>query len=594
MRPFELLPIKRPCDYDPGPVFFYENVVSKLIPDIIKLTEAGMYVDQDQVEVLRHVVKDVLSDVDGKLLRNPIIQEYQEIRQERAQKKHAAKSVEAVRDASYYLKEYNGSIEHRTAVVNQRLKNLGKEKDTKPKWTVTELKTYLVFNDDTFLDEVVTKTVRNKHPVVLEAMQSLAQAKADLWNKPRYAKAKSKASIEPFNPNSSKQVQELFKLLEIEPMAFSDTTGEPSWGRDLIIELKKQTPEKYVNLHDILQCLIDASYGGIIKSTFIPAFDKYTIDGVLYGNIKLFGAKSFRPTSNNPNLLNMPSTKSIYAKPLKKAFVAPDGYWIYAIDLSALEDRVIANLSGDQNKMNVFLEGLDGHSLNACGYFPEEIKELLGEFPTMLETVKAFMAEVDKENKEVGAIRQNSKPPTFKLAYGGFPDSHKGGVITQEIFDNYHNVLYPGITEYRENYVLKTAKEQGYLHLGLGCRIYTDNPDKDIRTLNNATVQFWSILTLIAINEINHRAKECGFEDDVIVHATIYDSLYFYVKQDLEVVKWLNDNAVEVLCADYIEDQVIPNEAQGEIGMNWADLHKLPNSASIEKIQEVVDKFANQ
>ena len=96
MRPFELLPIKRPCDYDPGPVFFYENVVSKLIPDVIKLTEAGMYVDQDQVEVLRHVVKDVLSDVDGKLLRNPIIQEYQEIRQERAQKKHAAKSVEAV------------------------------------------------------------------------------------------------------------------------------------------------------------------------------------------------------------------------------------------------------------------------------------------------------------------------------------------------------------------------------------------------------------------------------------------------------------------------------------------------------------------
>lgn len=74
----------------------------------------------------------------------------------------------------------------------------------------------------------------------------------------------------------------------------------------------------------------------------------------------------------------------------------------------------------------------------------------------------------------------------MKISDGGFPDDHKGGAITQEIFDNYHNVLYPGITAYREEYVLATAREQGYLHLGLGCRIYTDNPDNDIRTLNNA------------------------------------------------------------------------------------------------------------
>ncbi len=591
MRPFELLPIPFPKDYDPGPKFFYENVVSKLIPDIIKLVEVGMYIDQEQVEKLRQTVKTVLEDVDARLLRNPIVQEYQKIRSADAQKKHYAKATEAIRDASYYLKEYEGNIEHRTAVVNNYLEGIGKRTKTRKKWTVADLKSYLVFDNDTFLQRIVDKSISPNNHHVLEGMQKLAELKAKLWNRPRYDKANSKAKLDPFNPGSAKQCQGIFNMLEIEPLAVSGKTGDASWGRKQIEQLKKQTDPSNEDLIALLDCIIDHSFSGIINSTFLPAFDTYTIDNVLYGNINLFGAKSFRPTSNNPNLLNMPSTASVYAKPLKKAFVAPEGYFIYAVDLSALEDRVIANLSGDKNKINVFVEGLDGHSLNACGYFAEEVDEALGEFPDLVAKVKAFMKEVDANNKTIVSIRQKSKAPTFKLAYGGFPDAHKGGVITNEIFDNYHNVLYPSITDYRENYVLKTAREQGYLHLGLGCRIYTDNPSQEIRTLNNATVQFWSILTLIAINEINYRAKQQGYEEDVIVHATIYDSIYFYVKQDAEIIKWLNDNIVEILCADFLEEQVVKNEAEGELGLNWADLFKIKNNASVEEIQEVIDKI---
>ena len=333
------------------------------------------------------------------------------------------------------------------------------------------------------------------------------------------------------------------------------------------------------------------SYGAIIRNNFIKAFDTYTIDGVLHGNIKLFGAKSFRNTSNSPNLLNAPSTNSIYAKPLKRCFRASDGRIIYSADLSALEDRVIANVSGDVNKCNVFLEGLDGHSLNACGYFPVEIEKYLGKNTDNVAYVKLFMEKVAAEIKEITEIRQKSKAPRFKLAYGGYPDAEKGGVITQELFDNYHNVLYPGITDYRENYVLPFTQQNGYIHLGLGCRLYSNDANNHIRTLHNATIQFWSILTLIAINEFNHRIREAQLEDAVEVQSTIYDSIYNNVVKDPEVIQWVNNNLIELMTVQYLEEETVHNEAEGEIGPNWAELHKIPNNASIDEIKEVLKEL---
>jgi len=582
-----------PKDFDPGvedPAFFYKNFVKAFIPDMIQMMDAGLYIDDKAVEELRETINNVLESVANRLEANVLIKEYQNSRLPEAQKAHAEKATISLRTRDYYMKEFKASdMTHRTWVVNTYLKHINKDGDCRDKWPLKDLKKYNVFLQDAFIGAIVEKRkLTNDNAAVLSGMLNLANYKLDLWNRPRLEKAEEPVELEVFNPGSAKQKTEFFALMGIRPLSRSKETGEASWGRDQLEELMKQQTDE--DLIDVLEAMIDYSFSAIIRNNFLKAFDSYTIDGVLHGNIRIFGAKSFRNTSNSPNLLNAPSSRSIYAKPLKRCFTAPDGYIIYTADLAALEDRVIANLSGDENKLDIFLEGLDGHSLNACGYFPDVIEKIMGKNLDNVEYVKTFYDLVENYgNTELKKIRFDSKAPTFKLAYGGFPDYDKGGVITQEIFDRYHNVLYPGITEYREGYVLPTACRQGYIHLGLGCRMYSDDPHQAIRTLNNATVQFWSILTLIAINELNHRIREENLENEVIVCSTIYDSIYTYALNNPEIVKWVNDNMIEVMCVQYLEDQILPNEATGEIGRNWADLHKIPNQATVAEIAAVLE-----
>jgi len=577
-----------PCDHDPGPAYFYDNFASHFIPDMIKMVNEGLVVDSGAVENLRTLIDEVQETVYERLGKHPYIIKYQETwRRPKAQKDHEEEATKSVRTLDHYLKPFKETdMTHRTWLVNTHLLDLGVHKDVRDKWSVKDIKEYNIFLKDPLLSCVIDKRINPNSTIALKAMRALAEYKLELWNRPRYEKKKQKVSLDAFNPNSSKQTCEIFQMLKIPARAYSKDTGEPSWGRDQLEELRKETKDTV--LTEMLDAMIDNSFSAIIKTNFIKAFDTFTIDGVLHGKINLFGAKSFRNTSNSPNLLNAPSTKSIYAKPLKKCFVAKKDFVIYTADLSALEDRVISNLSGDVNKCNVFKEGLDGHSLNACGYYPEEVEKVIGRFNSNVDLVKAFMQKNDEEDPIIKELRQKSKGPTFKLAYGGFPDSDKGGVITQEIFDRYHNVLYPGITEYRENYVLKKAVEQGYIHLGLGCRLYTDDADNDIRTLHNATVQFWSILTLIAVNELNYRVEQQDLQEYVKVQSTIYDSIYTQTYRDPEIIKWVNDNLIEVMTTRYLENEEIHNEAKGEIGLNWADLHKISNNASIQEIEEVL------
>lgn len=599
--PHDLLPAKEPKNSDANPYSFYDDVAKHLIKDTVRIMNNGLPIDLHKVKELEITLDKVLKDVETTLAANPVIQNFQQIMYKEKVAKYVEGQKEKFKKAKDFIKPFDHKKQdHRSYFMYMYAKDHGIQQPDDllptgvPKWTARMVSK--LSDGKIVLKKFLEGQLNEQNNLyVKEAMQKLAEDKAVIYNK-RYKQNIQEPKIElpKFNPASSKQKQELFAWLKIPSEKTSKTTGLPSYDRDEIERINKHTMDD--SIKEFTQAMIDHSFGAIVKNNFINAFYEYTVEGRLYGTYKLFGAKSFRFTSSNPNMLNQPSTASIYAKPIKRCFTAPEGFLIYAIDYSALEDRVIASLTRDTNKCNIFLEGLDGHCLNAYGYFKEEIAEhmtLTGDTNT---DVKEFFRLVEDGHKELKAIRQKGKPATFGLSYGAFPKKVAQGLkvpidVAESIFDRYHNELYSGITDYRENYVLPTSKDNGGIHMGLGCRIMTDDPDADIRTLNNATCQFWSILTLLSINKIHQAIDEADLNESIQCTSTIYDSIYFIVRNDPTTIKWLNDRIVEYMMVDFMEDQTVINEATGEIGYDWADLHQIPNGASVKEIQGVINEI---
>ena len=291
-------------------------------------------------------------------------------------------------------------------------------------------------------------------------------------------------------------------------------------------------------------------------------------------------------------MLNMPSSRSIYAKPIKRCFTAPEGKVILAIDYGALEDRVIASLSRDPNKCDIFNSGLDGHCLNSYYYFKEEIAEYMPITGDTTIDVKEYHKLVENGHKELAAIRFRGKAPSFGMQYGAYPPKIASSIKctleeAEQIFNRYHNELYPGVTVFREEYVAPTVAEKEKIHMGLGSYILTDNPNKDIRTLTNSCSQFWSILTLLTINQIHIDIEEAGMQDDILCVSTIYDSIYFEVTDDPAIIKWLNDKLIPIMTTPFMENQSVQNEATAEIGYDWATMKQIQNDATVEDIANV-------
>lgn len=303
--PWDLLPAPLPATTNYPTSYFYHNVAKHLIPDFVRIMHNGLHIDLNRVSELEDTLNEILTKVETELANNPLIQQFQLLQHSRIVAEYIEERKSKLKPIEYFLKPFKYkdmthrsyfmhvySLAHNITPPTETL-----EGSTIPKWEAKLVKRLSLTRP--LLVRLLNGELTDTNPIVSEAMLLLATHKQTLHNR-RYEEQIESPDIEvpPFNPASPDQKRALFEWLDIPSEATSKDSGLPSWDRDQIERVNKETTDD--NVRHFTQCFIDHSFAAIVRNNFIKAFYNFTVNNRLHGSIKLFGAKSFRPTSSDP------------------------------------------------------------------------------------------------------------------------------------------------------------------------------------------------------------------------------------------------------------------------------------------------------
>lgn len=420
-----------------------------------------------------------------------------------------------------------------------------------------------------------------------------------------YQAYKDKAGVV-FNPGSNPQLQYLlYEMLNLPILDLTDSK-QPAVGGDTLKKLKHHT--RNTTVHELLDALVELADASKILGTFIKAFEGAVLkeDGwyYLHGNFNIGGTVSGRLSSSGPNLQNIPSTGSKWAKLVKECFQAPLG-WIFAgADFASLEDRISALTTRDPMKLKVYTDGYDGHCLRAHAYFGDQM-------PDIKDTVESINSIA--KHPEYKKLRQESKVPTFALTYGGtyhaiMDQTGLPEIEAKQIEDNYHKLYH--VSDQWVADKIEQATKDGYVTVAFGLRVRTPllkqvlwgskktpyEAKKEGRTAGNALGQSYGLLNNRAGIEFQEKTLESDFRYDVLPVAHIHDAQYFMIRDDSAAVKFANDGVTEAMKWQDLPEIYHPDvPLGGELDIfypNWANDITLPNNISEEQIINICTKEA--
>lgn len=416
----------------------------------------------------------------------------------------------------------------------------------------------------------------------------------------QYANSKLKTKVKPiedfahvtFNPSSGPQVGRLLYEEIGLPVLDKTKSGRPSTEAKVLKNLKNHTQD--VDIIELIDAILGIADNSKITGTFIKAFKDS--GNWVHGNLKLGGTQSGRLSSNSPNLTNLPS-KGKMGKLIKSCVVAPQGWLFAGADFSSLEERIGAILSNDPNRIKVYTEGYDGHSLRAYKYYSDQMPDI---DPNDVNSINSI------EDKYPN-LRQASKGPTFALQYMGTAYTlHKNAGIpmdqAEKIEKAFHE-LYQVSDQFNDSNK-RFAETHGYVECAFGLKLRTPiirqcvlgnsktpyAAEAEVRSANNAVTQSWGMLLNRAMIATNKRIEQAGMHLRVLPINMIHDAGYFLVRDDAESIKFLNDTLIEEMqWNDHprIKSDDVPMLANLEIGKSWDKLVKLKNFATVEEIHEL-------
>lgn len=440
--------------------------------------------------------------------------------------------------------------------------------------------------------------------VVVEAYMCLHRER---WVEKRNAKLKKKRVIakdcpDIFNPNSSIQLQALlYEVLQL-PILSTTKTGQPSTDGDTLKALCNHTTEA----KEFLEWLVELSQIEKLLSSFVPHFvNAPAVDGYhcLYGFYNIGGTQSGRLSSDSPNQQNLPSHEKHghdFAIYIKQMVQAPKGWLFVGADFASLEDKIITLLTRDPNRLKVYEDGYDGHSLRTFYYF----RDLMPDIEDTLESINSIASKYKH-------LRYLSKPPTFALTYFGtwktlMTNCGFSEEEAKKIEANFHE-LYTASDEWNAAKLARAAND-GFTTLAFGLRLFTPvlaasvrgsaRPSEaaaEERSAGNAFGQSYGLLNSRAAHAFMDRVIAAKLWNDIRPAAQIHDAQYYWVRRDVKLVKWVNDNLIPEMEWQDLPELAHPTlKLGGELIVydpDWSSELHIPNGASYGQIGDILNRI---
>jgi|LSQX01.2.fsa_nt_gb DNA polymerase-1 len=358
-----------------------------------------------------------------------------------------------------------------------------------------------------------------------------------------------------FNINSPKQLGKiLFEDLQLR--VIKKTKTGYATGAEILEELYEE--------HDIIPLILEYRQLSKLKSTYTDALSGciHPDSGRVHTIFKQAQTVTGRLSSIEPNLQNIP-IRMEEGRRIRRAFTAKDEeHLILSADYSQIDLRSLAHISGDENLINTFIQGIDIHTRTAAEIFHVPLDEVSPE------------------------LRYRAKAVNFGIIYGisDFGLARDTGVSRKEArsyIDNYLN-SYPGVKRYMEE-IVQFGQEHGYVETILKRRRYL--PDLNAsnkmrqsfarRMALNTPIQGTSAdIIKLAMIEVERELHSRGLKSRLLLQ--VHDDLILEVpRSEMEEVAILLSN-----CMENAYQLRVPLVVSLKAGSNWYEMREiaLPNS----------------
>jgi DNA polymerase I len=383
-----------------------------------------------------------------------------------------------------------------------------------------------------------------------EHLQKIKYLELKISRYPEILQTLKKLGETKFNANSIDHMKTLlFDVMQLKKVS-DETAGT---DKDSLKLYQRQ------NNSPLLQDLLD--YSPIFKrySTYLEKIEEKWIkeDGLMHTNLNMVGTANGRPSSNEPNFLNLPREK--WYKSLFKPF-DPKNYIFIHADYSQMELRVLASYSQDELMTKIFYDKKDPHTMTAASIFG-----------IVEEAVQKIQ-------------RQIAKGVNFGISYGmgamglAFNLSLVLGrnvsvQEAQEYIDLYF-IKFSGNKKLIE-FVMGKVRKQGYIDNIFGRRRHLEKGkygDKaaereGINGLIQGTANDIMLFSLGSFWEWKEKNKI-----DAFLTLSVYDSILIAVRRDKDTIIKTARKLHEILTHPPYDSMRVPVEADVEIGADYGEL----------------------